>query len=149
MGMGADNDVMGNGESVANGPGHQGSRVSCVVFSFNSQVIASAQTMELCFWGRNTSVRRCGCGDGTIAIWNPEMSGVGQCCVVNFDSGPFRTMRINVSHPNILLTEYCAWKFDITEAKADMPVPVSRFRPEALPFGISRGGEWITWNEKT
>ncbi|KAI1819683.1 WD40-repeat-containing domain protein [Xylaria intraflava] len=87
--------------------------------------------------------------NGTIAIWNPEMSGVERCQIVGLDIGPFRSIRVDARYPNVLLTEHGAWQFEINEAEGGTSEPPPLLRPEILPFGIDKQGRRITWNEKT
>ncbi|KAI6088051.1 WD40-repeat-containing domain protein [Hypoxylon rubiginosum] len=106
------------------------------------------------------------CRDGTVAVWNPDLPEKQQCCLTfktDSNPGPFRSMRIDRAYPDILLTEFGAWKFDVDEAikvaasKSDDPesdasesniTPLLQQRPNRCPFGIGEDGKYITWKDK-
>ncbi|KAI0010759.1 hypothetical protein F4779DRAFT_616195 [Xylariaceae sp. FL0662B] len=97
--------------------------------------------------------------DGAVAVWSPDLPQEMQCrLIVNNDlhPGPFMFMRIDREFPDVLLTEFGAWKFDISESalrKAAVDRRASRslqlqHRPEHAPFGIGKAGRWITWKNQ-
>jgi hypothetical protein len=108
------------------------------------------------------------CEDGSVAFWDPDLAQGQQCrLVVNSSWSPdifnFKSMRIDAQHPNVLLTEFGAWPFDIGEAALQKTMsrstslasvdadeepllPRHQAAPAWSPFGIDLSRQWITWD---
>ncbi|KAI0423859.1 WD40-repeat-containing domain protein [Xylaria sp. FL1042] len=86
------------------------------------------------------------CTDGTIAVWSPD-SPPGKQCRLLKDKAPglFTSMHIATKHPDVLLTEFGAWEFDVSDATLMEAKSILKFRPEWSPFSIDDEREWITW----
>ncbi|KAI1486282.1 WD40-repeat-containing domain protein [Biscogniauxia mediterranea] len=100
------------------------------------------------------------CVDGTVAVWTPNEEKM-HCRLIpkgDLHPGPFRIMRIDPKFPDVLLTEFGAWKLDISETAPKEPAEdvgteapdrlLLPHRPEYSPFGIGKEGRWITWKNK-
>lgn len=103
------------------------------------------------------------CDDDTVAIWSPDLLKEQQCIILmvveeRLVPGAFKSMRIDEQNPEVLLTEFCAWDFDIGNAAleeaatAAQPssaslLPRRERPPKWSPFGIGEGYASITWNK--
>ncbi|KAK1750550.1 WD40-repeat-containing domain protein [Echria macrotheca] len=60
------------------------------------------------------------CTDGMVAVWKPDRPEGQHCRLMiprdeTFGPGPFSSMRFDPVHPDVLLTEFGAWPFELDE----------------------------------
>jgi len=86
-------------------------------------------------------------------VTQEEQSEGKQCLWVFEEESQFTSMRIDEHHPDMLLTEFGTWKFDISEGELEKlaagtssELPRREVLPTWSPVGIDEDGRWITWN---
>lgn len=91
--------------------------------------------------------------EGDVAVWRPDLPEGKHCVWLCRPRIPFTSMRIDEYHPDMLLTEFGVWPFDVSEAELEKlaagtssELPRRGARPTWSPVDISLDGRWITWN---
>lgn len=93
--------------------------------------------------------------DGMVAVWSLE-PGTGLRChitlCVDFAFNVDSSIRISIDerHPDVLQTEFGAWKCSIDSpvSQRTLSTMFQEPRPDWSPFGINKRGTWITWKNR-